>query len=44
VTPDMVSQMVRTYIDYNKMTKVMIGDKDSIQKQVQKAKATPKTF
>jgi predicted Zn-dependent peptidase len=44
VTPEMVSQMVRTYIDYNKMTKVMIGDKDSIQRQVQKAKATPKTF
>lgn len=44
VTPEMVSQMVRSYIDYNKMTKVMIGDKESISKQVQKAKATPRTF
>lgn len=44
VTPEMVSQMVRNYIDYNKMTKVMVGDKDSIGKQVQKAKATPRTF
>ena len=44
VTPETVSQMMRTYIDYNKMTKVMIGDKDSINKQVEKAKATPKTF
>lgn len=44
VTPETVSQMTRSYIDYNKMTKVMIGDKDSINKQVEKAKATPRTF
>lgn len=44
VTPETVSQMTRNYIDYNKMTKVMIGDKDSINKQVEKAKATPRTF
>src|SRR5215213_11372830 len=41
VTPEMVSQMAKNYIDYNKMTKVMIGDKEGIQKQVEKAKATP---
>jgi len=44
VTPEMVSQMAKNYIDYNKMTKVMIGDKEGIQKQVEKAKATPRTF
>lgn len=44
VTPETVSQMTRTYIDYNKMIKVMVGDRDSIQKQLQKARATPKTF
>jgi predicted Zn-dependent peptidase len=44
VTPETVSQMMRTYIDYNKMTKVMIGDKEAISKQVEKAKATPRTF
>jgi predicted Zn-dependent peptidase len=44
VTPQDVSQITSKYIDYNKMTKVMIGDKDSIQKQVEKAKATPRTF
>jgi zinc protease len=44
VTPETVSTMVRNYIDYNKMIKVMVGDRDTIQKQVQKAKATPRTF
>lgn len=44
VTPETVSQMMRNYIDYNKMTKVMVGAKDSIEKQIQKAKATPRTF
>lgn len=44
VTPETVSQMVRDHIDYNRMTKVMIGDKESIEKQVEKAKAMPRTF
>jgi zinc protease len=44
VTPQQVSQMVNTHINYNKMTKVMIGDKEAINKQVEKAKATPRTF
>jgi predicted Zn-dependent peptidase len=44
VTPQDVSAMTSKYIDYNKMTKVMIGDKQGIQKQVEKAKATPRTF
>ena len=44
VTPEQVSQMTKNYIDYNKMTKVMIGDKEGLQKQVEKAKATPRTF
>lgn len=44
VTPDDVSKMVRSHIQYDKMTKVMIGDKEAIQKQIQKAKASPRTF
>src|SRR6476469_9082478 len=44
VTPAMVSQTVRNYVQYDKMTKVMIGDKEAIQRQVDKQKATPRTF
>jgi predicted Zn-dependent peptidase len=44
VTPQEVSQMTKNYIDYSKMTKVMVGDKEAIEKQVQKAKTTPKAF
>jgi predicted Zn-dependent peptidase len=44
VTPEMVTQMAKNYIDYNKMTKVMVGDKAAIQQQIEKAKSTPRTF
>ena len=44
VTPEVVSQMVRNYIQYDKMTKVLVGDKTTIQQQVEKQKATPRTF
>jgi predicted Zn-dependent peptidase len=44
VTPETVSNMVRNYVDYNKMIKVLVGDRDTIQKQVQNANATPRTF
>jgi zinc protease len=44
VTPETVSQMVRSYIQYDKMTKVMVGDKAQIETQVEKQKATPRTF
>lgn len=47
VTPEMISQVAKTYIQYEKMTKVMIGDKTAIQQQVQKAQAAKgdkKTF
>jgi len=44
VTPAMVSQMVKNYMQYDKMTKVMVGDKTSVQKQVEKQKSTPRTF
>jgi predicted Zn-dependent peptidase len=44
VTPQEVTRIAKEHIDYNKMTKVMIGDKEAIQKQVEKAKATPRTF
>src|SRR6476661_5643058 len=44
VTPEVVTQTARNYIQYDKMTKVMIGDKTVIQQQVEKQKATPRTF
>lgn len=44
VTPEVVTQTVRNYVQYDKMTKVMIGDKQAIEQQVQKQKATPRTF
>ncbi|HEU4470377.1 MAG TPA: pitrilysin family protein, partial [Flavisolibacter sp.] len=44
VTPEMVSQMTKNYIQYDKMTKVLVGDKTAIQQQIEKQKATPRTF
>lgn len=44
VTPDQVSETTKKYIQYDKMTKVMVGDKEAIQKQVEKQKAAPKAF
>ncbi|HEX2608760.1 MAG TPA: pitrilysin family protein [Flavisolibacter sp.] len=44
VTPEVVSQMTKNYIQYDKMTKVMVGDKQQIQQQIEKQKAKPKTF
>lgn len=44
VTPDQVTAMAKKYIDYDKMVKVMIGDKAAVEKQIEKQKATPRTF
>jgi zinc protease len=44
VTPEVVSQMAKAYIQYDKMIKVMIGDKQAIQQQIEKQKAAPKAF
>jgi zinc protease len=44
VTPEKVSEMTRKHIQYDKMTKVMVGDKQAIQQQMEKQKATPKPF
>ena len=44
VTPEMVSQMAKNYIQYDKMTKVMIGDKQGIEQQMEKQKQAVKTF
>jgi predicted Zn-dependent peptidase len=38
VTPAKVSEMTKTYIQYDKMTKVMVGDKQAIETQVGKQK------
>jgi zinc protease len=44
VTPEKVSEITKKHIQYDKMTKVMIGDKEAVQKQVEKQKAMKKTF
>lgn len=44
VTPEKVSQTVRNYIQYDKMTKVMVGDKQVIQQQIDKKKGATKAF
>lgn len=44
ITPEKVSEMVRNYIQFDKMTKVMVGDKAAIQQQLEKQKAAPKAF
>lgn len=44
VTPEMVKEMTQNYIQYDKMVKVMVGDKEAIDKQVEKQKSLPKAF
>jgi predicted Zn-dependent peptidase len=44
VTPEKVSEMVQKHVQYDKMTKVMVGDKELIRQQMEKHKATPKPF
>jgi predicted Zn-dependent peptidase len=44
VTPQKVSETVRNYIQYDKMTKVMVGDKQVIQQQIDKQKEVKKAF
>jgi predicted Zn-dependent peptidase len=44
VTPEMVSQTARNYIQYDKMVKVMVGDKEVINQQIEKQKSIPRTF
>jgi zinc protease len=44
ITPEKISQMAKTYIQYDKMIKVLVGDKPAIQQQIQKQQAAPKAF
>ncbi|HEY6502984.1 MAG TPA: pitrilysin family protein [Chitinophagaceae bacterium] len=44
VTPEKVSETAKKYIQYDKMTKVMVGDKQAIQQQVSKQKEKLKAF
>lgn len=44
VTPEKVSEIVKTYIQYEKMTKVLVGDKDQIAQQMEKNKPALKAF
>ena len=44
VTPEKISEITKKHIQYEKMTKVMIGDKQAVQQQVEKQKAMKKTF
>ncbi|MBC7947889.1 MAG: insulinase family protein [Chitinophagaceae bacterium] len=44
VTPEKVSETAKNYIQYDKMTKVLVGDKDVIEQQVKKQKEKLKAF
>jgi predicted Zn-dependent peptidase len=44
ITPEKVSQVAKTYIQYDKMVKVLVGDKAALEQQIQKQKAAPKAF
>ena len=44
VTPEQVSQIVKTQIKYPNMTLIMVGDKEGIQKQLQAASSNKKGF
>jgi predicted Zn-dependent peptidase len=44
VTPQKISEMASTYIQYDKMAKVMVGDKEGIEKQIKTQKEKQKAF
>jgi predicted Zn-dependent peptidase len=44
VSPEKVSEMAKTYIQYDKMTKVMVGDKQVIDQQINTQKQKLKAF
>lgn len=44
VTPEMVMQYTKSNLPYGKMIKVMVGDKEAIQQQINKQKTAPKSF
>ena len=44
VTPEKVTETANAYIQYDKMAKVMVGDKEQIEKQVKTQKEKQKAF
>ena len=44
VTPEKVTELAKTYIQYDKMAKVMVGDKERIEKQIKTQKEKLKAF
>jgi zinc protease len=44
VTPAKVTETAKTYIQYDKMAKVMVGDKEGIEKQIKTQKEKLKAF
>ena len=44
VTPEQVSQLVKTHIDYDKMLKVLVGDEESIKQQISTEQKKLKAF
>ena len=44
VTPAKVTETANTYIQYDKMAKVMVGDKEGIEKQIKTQKEKLKAF
>ena len=44
VTPEKVTEMTKNYIQYDKMAKVLVGDKEVIQQQIKTQKEKLKAF
>jgi predicted Zn-dependent peptidase len=44
VTPKKVQEMAKTHIQYDKMAKVLVGDKEKINQQIKTQKEKPKAF
>lgn len=44
VTPEQISELTRNYIDYDKMTKILVGDKATIEQQIKTQQEKLKAF
>jgi predicted Zn-dependent peptidase len=44
VTPEQVSELTKTHINYDKMTKILVGDKETIEQQIKTQKEKLKAF
>ena len=44
ITPEKISQIAKSYIQYDKMLKVLVGDKAVLEQQIEKQQSAPKAF